>query len=275
MLPNTFCHLVGIGPKKEKALWERGLHCWDDVVEAAAADSRSAALAQRLQDSRRRYAERDARWFHQALPTQQEWRLFRDFRNRIGYLDIETTGTGGWDEITTIALYDGADVRTYVQGINLEEFCEDVSGCDLLVTYNGKTFDLPFIRRQMGLSMDQAHIDLRYVLARLGYKGGLKGCEKAMGLDRGELDGVDGYFAVLLWQEYRRKDSAEALETMLAYNAEDVVNLEPLMVKAWNMMVKATPFVDQHLLEEHPPAPVPHTPHVPTVRRLKRRMGRF
>jgi hypothetical protein len=276
MLPNTFCHLVGIGPKKERALWDDGMRCWDDVKAAAAADSRAAKLARRLEESHERFEQRDARWFHKALSSAEEWRVFRDFRNRCAYLDIETTGLGGGtDHITSIALYDGADVHTYVHGINLDEFREDIGRFDLLVTYNGKTFDLPFIRQTMGLPMQQAHIDLRYVLARLGYKGGLKGCEKALGLDRGELDGVDGYFAVLLWQEYLRHDSAEALETMLAYNAEDVVNLEPLMLMAWNMLLTETPFAGEHRLEVTPPAPVPHTPHIPTVHRLKRRMGAF
>jgi len=50
-----------------------------------------------------------------------------------------------------------------------------------------------------GIELNQVHIDLRYVLRSLGYTGGLKGCEKQAGIDRGNLEGVDGYFAVLLW----------------------------------------------------------------------------
>ena len=49
----------------------------------------------------------------------------------------------GWsDEITTIALYDGWTIRHYVQGHNLHGFLHDVQACQLLVTYNGKTFDV-------------------------------------------------------------------------------------------------------------------------------------
>ena len=40
--------------------------------------------------------------------------------------------------------------------------------------YNGQCFDLPMLRVSFGLALDQAHIDLRYVLSRLGFKGGLK-----------------------------------------------------------------------------------------------------
>ena len=88
----------------------------------------------------------------------------------------------------------------------------------------------PFLRDRLGCPLDQAHIDLRYVLASLGYKGGLKKCETALGIDRGDLDGVDGSLAVLLWEEYRKTGSPKALDTLLAYNIEDVVNLETLMV---------------------------------------------
>ena len=59
--------------------------------------------------------------------------------------------------------------------------------------------------------MNQAHIDLRYLLKSLGYTGGLKGCEKKAGIDRGELDGVNGYFAVLLWQDYQRNRNEKPL----------------------------------------------------------------
>jgi hypothetical protein len=94
-------------------------------------------------------------------------------------------------------------------------------------------------------------------LKSLGYSGGLKKCEKAMGIDRGDLSGVDGYFAVLLWHDYQQNQNEKALETLLAYNIEDVVNLEILMVIAYNMKVEGTPFFDTYKL------PMPQTPKIP------------
>lgn len=43
-----------------------------------------------------------------------------------------------------------------------------------------------------------------YVLKNLRYVDELKGCEKQLGSDRGELDRADGYFAVLLWFEFHQ-----------------------------------------------------------------------
>jgi uncharacterized protein YprB with RNaseH-like and TPR domain len=201
--------------------------------------------------------------------------MFPEFRGSVAYLDIETTGLGApGDHITTIALYDGRRIRTYVHDQNLEEFREDVRGYRLVVTYNGKCFDVPFIRDSLGLRMEQAHIDLRYVLRSLGFSGGLKGCEKQLGLDRGELDGVDGYFAVLLWQDFRRHGNEGALRTLLAYNVMDTVNLERLMVQAYNMKLCETPFAGTHGLAGPAPRELPMEPDHETLARIRRRLGR-
>ncbi len=39
---------------------------------------------------------------------------------------------------------------------------------------------------------------------------------------------VDGFFAILLWQEYKNRQNRKALETLLSYNIQDAVNLEYL-----------------------------------------------
>jgi uncharacterized protein YprB with RNaseH-like and TPR domain len=177
--------------------------------------------------------------------------------------------------ITTIALYDGRSIRHYVHGQNLTEFAQDIREYRLLVTYNGKCFDLPMLRASFGLALDQAHIDLRYVLASLGYKGGLKGCERRLGLDRGDLANVDGCFAVLLWREYRVHGNAQALETLLAYNIRDVVNLEALLVKAYNLKAARTPFGPSVTLPLPPPPSEPFQAHTPTIQRLLRQYASF
>jgi hypothetical protein len=109
---------------------------------------------------------------------------------------------------------------------------------------------------------------LRYPLRSLGLKGGLKGCEKQLDIGRPGLDGVDGYIAVLLWNEYRQKNNLKALETLLAYNIQDTLTLHALMVHTHNEKLKATPFLGSHSL----PAPsLPESPFHPdptTIERL-------
>jgi len=70
------------------------------------------------------------------------------------------------------------------------------------------------------------------------------------------LENVDGFLAVLLWHEYRRHDNVKALETLLAYNAQDALSLHLLIVHAYNQKLQATPFAASHCL------PVPVLPEV-------------
>jgi uncharacterized protein YprB with RNaseH-like and TPR domain len=256
----------------ERRLWAAGVLAWPDFASGRRlplAAGRVAGVRAHLEESAARLARRDAAYFGAALPSDQLWRLFPAFADSVAYLDIETTGLGPpGDHITTIALYDGRTVRHYVHGQSLERFGDDVQEYRLLVTYNGKTFDAPFIRSSLGIQLDQAHIDLRYVLAALGYKGGLKGCERQLGLDRGDLDGVDGYTAVLLWQEYLRTGRDSVLENLLCYNVQDVLHLEVLMALAYNRRLADTPFAVTHRLPVPPAATNPFRADRQLVERL-------
>jgi uncharacterized protein YprB with RNaseH-like and TPR domain len=171
-------------------------------------------------------------YFSDRLSGPESWRLFDDFRHRAAYLDIETSGGyEGIDEITVIGLFDGCRVQTFVQGVNLESFEIAVAEYDLLITFNGACFDLPVIRSHFpGITLPAGHIDLRFVLRRLGLKGGLKRIEKETGLEREEgIDGLEGQDAVLLWAAYRETGDARHLNRLVRYNTADIVNLEPLM----------------------------------------------
>jgi len=276
MLCNTFCHIPGIGLQSEQRIWASGIHGWKDLLENTSARppfsrNRMRSLQKHVEQSFEELEQGRLHYFAELLPGAHHWRLFAQFRHSIAYLDIETTGMGDFnDHITTIALYDGKSIFHFVNGENLGEFHDRITNYELLVTYNGKCFDLPFIRKSLGIPMDQAHIDLRYVLAGLGYRGGLKGCEKQLGIDRAELDGVDGFFAVLLWRDYLRNNNQRALETLLAYNIEDVVNLERLMILAYNLKLQDTPFTASHKLAPPEPAQVPFQADTEVIERIRR-----
>lgn len=243
MLKNTFHHIRGIGTMTEQKLWDAGILSWEDFINNSTYEMCSGkrkTVCYAIEESMLFYEVRNPYYFGEKLAHAQCWRLFKDFRDRIAYLDIETTGLEG--EITTIALYDGISVYAYVQGQNLERFKDHIFEYDVIVTYNGKCFDVPVIESDLGIKLNQVHIDLRYVLKSVGFSGGLKGCERKAGIDRNELTGLDGYHAPILWQEFRNKKNDKALETLLAYNCQDTVNLETLMVMAYNLKLKDTPF---------------------------------
>jgi uncharacterized protein YprB with RNaseH-like and TPR domain len=276
MLINTFLHIPGIGPATEKKIWNSNVLSWKDeklFSSLSLSNSRKADIATFAQESTRHLESNNPGFFEALLPSNQHFRLFPEFRHTCAYLDIETNGLACGSSITTIALYNGKDIHYFVREKNLPAFLEEIQKYSVLITYNGRSFDIPFIEDYFNINLPHSQIDLRYILHHLGYKEGLKNCERALGIDRKELEGVDGYFAVLLWNEYRRNKNQRALETLLAYNIEDVINLEALMIKAYNLNICNTPFEGSHKIEEPPKPENPLKADLKTIERLKRRYG--
>ena len=239
MLNRTFIHVAGIGPVTERRIWERGCHSWDDFLRDPAAAGLSAQktdrVAETITTSLDNLRRGNHRYFSRALPSREHWRSYPDFRHRIAYLDIETTGMAEEDDVTMIGLYDGRDVRIYTKGEDLQDFADDIGQYSLLVTFFGTCFDVPFLRRRFPqLAFDQLHIDLCWALRRLGLTGGLKHIERQLGVPRSpETEGLDGWDAVRLWREWER-GSRQSLDLLKAYNREDIVNLERLMHHAYD-----------------------------------------
>ena len=88
-------------------------------------------------------------------------------------------------------------------------------------------------------------------------------------MDRGNLKDIDGFFAVLLWDEFIKTENQQTLDTLLAYNIQDTITLENLMVTAYNMKLKDTPFYETHLIEEPTPPVNPYTADLATVDKIK------
>jgi len=262
MLGRTFCHLPGVGPKSESSLWKAGIRCWEDFLCAAhvpVGPAKKGLMRQGLEESLAALGERDADWFASRLRTANAWRLFPSFLPEAGYLDIETDGMAD-PLVTAVALLHKGRLTSYVHGENMHELDDDLAGVKVLVTFNGKCFDVPVLERVLGVKCPKAHVDLRFVLGSIGINGGLKACEKRFGLSRRELDGVDGFSAVLLWREWKRTGDRRVMETLLAYNAADVLSLEVLLAHALDELLLATPFASELTVPIPQMAANPFTP---------------
>lgn len=151
------------------------------------------------------------------------------------FIDIETTGLSPQDsEITVIGFYicsgtEARSVQLVGRDITRTEVLTTLEGVDTIYTYNGARFDLPFIYQHLGINLAEMydHCDLMFQCWRNNLKGGLKGVEKQLGISR-ESVGVDGFEAIRLWYRYLQSADLEALDTLLRYNLEDVINLKTL-----------------------------------------------
>jgi uncharacterized protein YprB with RNaseH-like and TPR domain len=235
VLRSTFLVVRGIGPWTESQLWRSGIGSWAEFrgrrgVDGVS-DSRKARWDLELELAERAVMERSADWFGSRLPYPEHWRLYPEFRPETAFLDIETTSLSPYQGIVTVVtVHGGGATRTFVAGENLEELPAYLRRFRVLASFNGIYFDVPFLQAAFPQWVPPAaHIDLRFVLRRLGYSGGLKRIEQQLGLgDRSGVEGIHGPDAVRLWHEYRR-GKREALDLLVEYNRADTVNLEPLL----------------------------------------------
>lgn len=244
MLKNTYIHIPGVGKSLERKIWAQGIHTWEEFLEMedriSIPSARKARICEGIKKSSEHLAAKDCYFFSQCLPSAEHWRAYPLFSDSVAFVDIETTGLSQHrDKITVVGIYDGRESKVYVRDINLDEIVEEFSKYRLLVSFNGARFDLPFIKSEFPeLEFKQLHIDLMYPLRRIGYSGGLKNIEKLLGISRSEdTEGMTGFDAVKLWKQYERGDR-EALDKLIKYNKEDIVNLKTIIELTYPKMVE-------------------------------------
>jgi hypothetical protein len=235
VLRSTFLHVSGVGPWTETQLWRLGLTDWTRFrakrqIPGVSAE-RKARWDGEIAQSEEALARRSAEWFAVRLPPLEHWRLYPEFRNETAFLDIETTSLSPYEGmVTVVAVHGGGSTRSFVANEDLPELPAYLRRFSVLSTFNGLFFDVPFLQVAFpDWVPPRAHIDLRFVLRRLGYVGGLKRIEQQLNLgDRTGVEGIRGLDAVRLWHEWRRGNDG-SLKKLVEYNRADTVNLEPLL----------------------------------------------
>ncbi len=177
------------------------------------------------------------------------------------FLDIETTGFSRKnDQVVIIGLLfrEGGKytLRQYFLEDSLQEkkllkqFISDLSDFQLMVTYNGLSFDYPFIQErakfhQLPLRLSNLrHIDLYKHIQ--GNKGSLpienyqlKTVEKLLGIHREDV--ISGGDSVNLYYKYLQNRDRNLREQILLHNYEDILYL-PMITEIFTYIPK-TPFL--------------------------------
>ncbi len=154
------------------------------------------------------------------------------------YLDIETTGLCSfYDEITVIGIcianHGGSSfIQLVGDDITKTNLLRTLRFVDTIYTYNGSRFDLPFIYFRLGVNLKEhfRHRDLMHDCWRNNLFGGFKAVERQLGIPR-RLPSVGGAEAAMLWWQYQIHNDRKALDLLLKYNKEDVLNLVALKRK--------------------------------------------
>jgi len=230
---NSFIGADGVGEQTERTIWEQGVTHWDEFEPSVVGGKRGQRVQSFISEGRERLERTDVTFFDRQFPSSEQWRLYETFRDRACFFDIETTGLDEHrNRVTTVSLHQAGETETLVAGDDLTAgtLRAAFADADLLVTFNGKRFDVPFLEANFDVDLDRPHLDLMYTCKKLGLSGGLKEVEQDIGIERDRPD-ISGRDAVRLWREHEAGQDG-ALETLISYNREDTVNLKTLADRA-------------------------------------------
>ena len=175
----------------------------------------------------------DIPYFTRTFAPQDQWRIIAHYREKITFFDIETTGLGRYDTISVIACYHRNEIKTYVEAENLDDFLDILDETELLVSFNGSSFDIPKLLDNFRIpQIPCPHLDMRWVCYHHSYRGGLKTIANLLGIERPQdLNGINGYDAVHLWHKWQIYNDLKAKHLLLRYCCADVILLKKITEK--------------------------------------------
>ncbi|MFC1690914.1 ribonuclease H-like domain-containing protein [Nanoarchaeota archaeon] len=233
MIRNTFQIFPKVAQKKEQNIWKQGIKDWNDFLGVkdikGISRQKKYACDKIIKSAEQNLEEDNSKYFTNLLPMKEHWRLYEQFKDEAIFLDIETCSYYG--NITVVGLSDGYDSKIMIRDINLDikSLKKELAKYKLLVTFNGRSFDVPVLKRYFRIDFDIPHMDLMHVCRKVGLSGGLKNIEKQLGIKRPEsLKYVGGDDAAELWRCWKATGDKAYLEMLAEYNEEDILNLKPI-----------------------------------------------
>lgn len=227
MIRKSFIFLEKIGKLKEKKIWKQGITDWEGFLKAEKINGVSKFKKhyydQKIKEASIELSKDNYNHFVDKLPNKEMWRLYPEIKDESCLLDLEVDSYG---KVILIGISDEYNTNFFVKGVNLELVKKWLEKYKLVITFNGSSFDLPKMRKQLGIEINKPHIDLKPLCIKLGLKGGLKKIEKVLGLKRPtKLLGNP----VELWRAFHASGDKEYLDLLIEYNKEDVENLKFVM----------------------------------------------
>jgi len=237
ILEQTLCHLNGISPSSEISLRRQGFWSAQQLI-IYANNLFTPSHAERLRSSFERWTVAKKLGLVDilvnSLPVGHRVRALADYYEEALFLDIETTGLQRNALVTCIATFQAGKAKSFVRGKNFNDFLYEWTRAKIVVTFNGKRFDIPLLQREFNFTTLPAQIDLMDEARHYGYKGGLKSIEHQINFQRDNNDCSNGLTAIQLWENYQKNNDATALQTLLQYNTDDT----RCLTKLWQILLK-------------------------------------
>jgi uncharacterized protein len=244
MIENTFQAFKGISNAKEKKLWADGIESWKNFVKQdkikGLSHERKKTIDYKIMECMKKLHERDDRYFVSILPLKLHYRYYPMIRDELLFLDIESYGYNRMHEITIIGLGNTEYVKLIrADRTDSSEIRRIISECKGIVTYNGRSYDLPILKKRYGIDFSGKFIiDLRHMMRELGYVGGLKKIEEEMGIKRKLSHKIMNGDPINLWKAYKATGESHFIELLAEYVEADVSSLPIMLDYAYNKISK-------------------------------------
>ncbi len=170
-------------------------------------------------------------------------------KHNLAVFDIETTGLNpSYSKVILIGLlyFEDTDIvieqyfcdaSKYEKEL-LESFIDRFNYFDLYITFNGSSFDIPFLNKRLKKNSIEYEIDsyLNIDLCKVARQNkktlGLKNCklktvEDFLGIYRD--DTISGAESVELYKKYEASQDQDIKDKILLHNFEDILHLVPLL----------------------------------------------
>jgi uncharacterized protein YprB with RNaseH-like and TPR domain len=206
---------------------------------------------------------------HRHLP-ELPARLAREQRlagvdvRRIAFLDTETTGlaggTGTYVFLVGVGVFDKGQFTVHQffmrdfdeEPAQLEAVGELLDHCEAVVSFNGRSFDLPLLEtrfvmvRQRPHLTGAPHLDL-LPTSRAFWKYRLESCAlssletELLGVRRTQED-VPGWLIPGLYVDYTRTGNAREMPRIFYHNAQDILSLVTLTARQCDLLAAPPPW---------------------------------
>lgn len=230
MLTKTYIHIPGISVKTERHIHSFGVCDWLKFLNSPPPLNQRTlnTIRRHIPESLSQLKRKNVDYFASLLPSREHWRLVEPFSDLVAAVDIETTGGSTYStKITVIGISANGRYYAFYDDFDERAVARLLSRFRILLTYNGKRFDIPCLIRCFNWRFLKRalNVDLMYLCRRFGLKGGLKAVEKSLRIERPcGIEDLNGYDAVLLYKRYREGDN-NSLRLLLEYNRSDTENL--------------------------------------------------
>jgi uncharacterized protein YprB with RNaseH-like and TPR domain len=238
----------GIGTTREKGLKEQGYTTVQDLVDHDRWGEKAESVSQVFRENNTT----------EAYGVLRKWKSLSDpdlvklaglvNKEDYAFVDIETMGLSN-QPIFLLGISHpvagGILVHQYLAGdlnqemATLVQFSKKLDDLGIILTYNGKNFDIPYIERRLsyygkGKKFSQPHLDL-YLFTKKFLKDRVKNCqlntieESILGIER-DLD-VPSRLVPDFYKTYRDKGNPGPLLPILAHHRQDMLSLADLFQK--------------------------------------------